>query len=42
MPYRPFHDFFPELAERVTRTLIVPPGATKAALPALNTCAQPL
>lgn len=33
MPYRQFHDFFPDLAERETRTLIVPPGATKAALP---------
>ncbi|MGE0229709.1 MAG: hypothetical protein AB7U23_14490 [Dehalococcoidia bacterium] len=33
MPYRQFHDFFPEIAERETRTIIVPPGATKAALP---------
>lgn len=33
MPYRQFHDFFPDVAERETRTLIVPPGSTKAALP---------
>jgi hypothetical protein len=33
MPYRQFHDFFPELAERETRTLIVPRGSRGAALP---------
>ncbi|MGE0229712.1 MAG: hypothetical protein AB7U23_14505 [Dehalococcoidia bacterium] len=33
MPFRLFHDFFPAIAERETRTLIVPPGSTKAALP---------
>lgn len=33
MPYRQFHDFFPDIAERETRMLIVPPGATKAPLP---------
>lgn len=33
MPYRLFHDFFPAIAERETRTLIVPPGSTNAALP---------
>ena len=27
MPFRLFHDFFPELAERETRTLTVLPGA---------------
>jgi hypothetical protein len=33
MPYRPFHDFFPGIAERETRTITVLPSATDVALP---------
>ncbi len=33
MPYRPFHDVFPVIAERETRVLIVPPESTRAPLP---------
>ena len=27
MPYIPFHEYFPEIAERETRSITVPPGA---------------
>ena len=34
MPYREFHDLFPDLAERETRCIIVPPGTVGSPLPA--------
>jgi hypothetical protein len=33
MPFQLFHDLFPEMAERETRSVIVPPGSPPSGLP---------
>lgn len=33
MPFRPFHDLLPEMAERETRGIIIPPGAEQGLPP---------